>query len=106
MNKYLLVYHGGGMPETEEAREATMAAWGQWFAELGAAVIDGGSPTGPSVTVESDATVRSGGGSNPASGYGLIEAANIEAAAEMAKGCPILASGGSVEVCETFDPAA
>ena len=32
------------------------------------------------------------------------EAADGQAAIEMAKGCPILADGGSVEVAETFDP--
>jgi hypothetical protein len=29
MANYLLAYHGGGMPETEEARARVMGAWGQ-----------------------------------------------------------------------------
>ena len=103
MTRYLLAYHGGQMPETEEEQAQTIAAWGAWFEDLGAAVIDGGNPTGHSVTVASGARITAGGGSNPVSGYSIVEAADLDAAAEMAHGCPILAAGGSVEVCETFD---
>lgn len=105
MAKYLFVYHGGGTPETPEEGEAEMAAWGAWFGELGGAVVDGGNPTGASVTVAGDGSTSEGGGANPTTGYSLVEAGSLEAAAGMAKGCPILNSGGSVEVAETFDPA-
>ena len=44
MAKYLLVYHGGGMPEGEEAQAKVMAAWGTWFQNLGPALADGGNP--------------------------------------------------------------
>lgn len=44
-----------------------------------------------------------GGGANPASGYALIEAESIDDAVAKNKGCPILMSGGSIEVAETFD---
>jgi hypothetical protein len=36
-------------------------------------------------------------------GYSIIEADSLDAAVELVKGCPILQSGGSVEVGETFD---
>ncbi len=103
MTKYLLVYHGGGMPETEEAQQKEIAAWGAWLDGLGAAVIDGGNPTGASKTISSDGAVSDGGGPNPVSGYGIIEADGIDDAVSKAKGCPILASGGSIEVGEIFD---
>ncbi len=103
MSKFLLVYHGGsGMPASEEEQAKAMAAWGGWFAQLGDAVVDGGNPTGASVTVKSGGSSQ-GGGANPTSGYSLIEASSIDDATEKAKGCPILAAGGSVEVCETID---
>ncbi len=103
MAKYLLVYHGGSMAESEEEQAATMEAWGKWFGTLGASVVDGGNPTGESVTVSSDGKAQPGGGANPASGYSLIDADSIEDAAAKARGCPILAGGGSVEVCATID---
>ena len=34
MSKYLYVYHGGSMPETEEEGAKVMAAWGAWMEGL------------------------------------------------------------------------
>ncbi|MGI9288606.1 MAG: hypothetical protein ACR2P1_24685 [Pseudomonadales bacterium] len=103
MAKYLFVYHGGSMPETEAEQAAAMDAWGQWFGSMGSAVIDGGNPVGLSSTVQSDGSVVSDGGANPASGYSLIEASDVEDAIAKAKGCPTLSSGGSVELAEAID---
>lgn len=103
MGKFLFVYHGGGMPESEEEQRSTVEAWMQWLGSLGASVIDGGNPVGVSSTVRSDGSVSEDGGANPATGYGLFSASDRAAAVEMAKGCPILTSGGSVEVAEIFE---
>ena len=102
MPKYLFVYHGGGMPETQEERDRVMAAWGAWFQDLGESIVDGGNPTGASKTVQ-NGSVADGGGANPASGYSLVNAADMDDAVKKAQGCPILAGGGSVEVAETFE---
>jgi hypothetical protein len=102
MAKYLLAYHGGGMPETPEEGERIMAAWTKWMGELGPALADGGNPIGLIRTVASDGRVSDGGGGNPVTGYSVIEAPSLEAAVRMARNCPIMASGGSVEVGETF----
>ena len=75
----------------------------QWFGSLGSAVVDGGNPVGTSSTVKSDGSVASNGGANPASGYSLVEASSLDEALAKAKGCPILAAGGSVEVAEAID---
>jgi len=34
---------------------------------------------------------------------GLVAASDLEAAVSLAKGCPILSSGGTVEVAETIE---
>jgi len=103
MANYLLVYHGGGMPEDEAAGQKVMAAWMAWFEKLGAAVVDGGNPVGASVTIASNGSTSEGGGANPATGYSVVQADSLAAATELAKGCPILTSGGSIEVGETFN---
>lgn len=103
MAKYLFVYHGGKHPESDDEVAEVMDAWGKWFGSMGAAVIDGGNPVGMSSTVNSDGSVNNDGGSNPASGYGLIEASDLEDALSKAKGCPILEAGGSVEVAQAID---
>jgi hypothetical protein len=103
MANYLLVYHGGGMPETDEERDRIMAAWGTWYEALGGSIVDNGNPVGHSKTIGGDGSVVDGGGPNPVSGYTIISADNLDAAVEASKGCPIIVGGGSVEVCETFD---
>lgn len=101
MPNYVLAYHGGKMPETPEEGAKVMAAWQGWFAEMGAAVVDGGNPVGISKTV-SPSGVTDGGGANPLSGYSVIKADNLDAACELAKGCPIL-EHGTVEVAEIHE---
>ena len=103
MAKYLFVYHGGTMPETEEEVAAVMDAWGNWMGGMGNAVVDGGNPVGKSTTIQPDGTVEKNGGSNPASGYGIFEAADEADAIAKAQGCPILTEGGSVELAEIID---
>jgi len=103
MAKYLFVYHGGKNPETEAEVKKVLDDWGNWFGSMGAAVIDGGNPVGQSSTVNPDGSVSGNGGANPASGYSLIEAGDLDDALAKAKGCPILASGGSIEVAEAID---
>lgn len=103
MAKYLFVYHGGSHPETEAETTEVMNAWGEWFGSMGSAVVDGGNPVGKSSTVKSDGTVASDGGANPASGYSLVEASDLDDALAKAGACPVLTAGGSVEVAEAID---
>lgn len=102
MAKYLLLYSGGRMPESEAEQAAVMAAWEGWFGQLGSAVADGGNPFGPaSNSIASDGSVEDGAGS--ASGYSILEADSLDAATVMAKGCPVLQGGASIGVYEIFD---
>ncbi|HEV3131473.1 MAG TPA: hypothetical protein VGY51_05875 [Acidimicrobiales bacterium] len=101
MSKYVLVYSGGAMNETPEAQEKAMEEWMNWFGSLGGSVVDAGSPFGPASTVASDGSVTQGG-SNQLTGYSIIEADSLSAAAKSAKGCPVLSGGGSIEVYEAL----
>lgn len=99
MPDYLFVYHGGSIPETEEESKKAMAAWGAWFGSIEAAIKDPGNPIGASSTVTAQG-ITPGGGANPASGYTIVTANDRPAAEALAKECPILGEGGSVEVAE------
>lgn len=103
MGKYLFAYQGGQMADTPEAQEAAMQAWMSWFGELGAAVVDGGNPLGAAQTVNHDGAVTEGGGSDALGGYSIITADSLDHASTLAKGCPVLTSGGRVGVYETID---
>ncbi len=99
MTKFVLAYRGGAMAETPEAQEKAMAEWGAWFGGLGGALVDGGNPFAASRTVHADGSSTTGGGG--LTGYSIVDAPDLAAAADLAKGCPLLAGGGAVEVYET-----
>jgi hypothetical protein len=101
MANYVLVYTDGNTPAEPAERDAVMAAWVAWFANLGEAVVDSGNPFGPSVSVAPDGNVGTGARSG-LTGYSVLKADSLAAAAELAKGCPHLKSSGTIEVYETF----
>ena len=96
MAKYLLVYYGGKMETDPKLAEKTMATWMKWFADLGQAVVDAGAPTQPGKIVSKNG-VKSAG-AKPVGGYSILQAESLNAAIKLAKGCPVLAVGGLVEV--------
>ena len=102
MATYVLAYKGGRMPETDAERDAQMAAWGGWFQNLGAAVVDAGNPFGPSKAVAGDGTI-SDSAPSALTGYTILTSDSLDGAAKLATGCPILSNGGSLEVYETFE---
>ena len=102
MANFLLVYHGGSMPEGEAAMAEVTKAWNAWFGELGDAVVDGGNPASGTRVISADGSVAAGGPTSP-TGYSIIKADTFDKAVALAKGCPVLAGGAMVEVVETFD---
>ena len=95
MGKYVLVFKGGGMPESEEEQQQVMAAWTDWFGSLGDSVVDMGTPFGASSAVD-------GGSTSGLTGYSILSADSLDDAVGKAQSCPILKSGGEVEVYETI----
>ena len=61
-----------------------------------------GKPAGMSKTVSSGG-VADNGGANPISGYAVVNVGSMDEALAIAKGCPILDDGGSVEVAELME---
>ena len=100
MTTYLLAYKGGKMAESEAEQQEIMAAWGAWFGSLGEAVADPGNPFAGSMTVNGEGA--SEGGSAGLGGYSVLQAESLADAAELAKGCPLVGAGGSVDVYETI----
>ena len=102
MKKYILAYHGGNKMEDPAERTAHMNKWKTWMMNLGDTFVHPGSPLGMSKTVSS-AGVENNGGSNPLMGYSIIQADSIEKATEIAKSCPSVEVGGTVEVAEVME---
>jgi hypothetical protein len=104
MAKYVLLYSGGGMAASQAEQQQQMQAWGAWFGKLGKSVVDNGNPFSEHVkNLAADGKVKDGPSGPRATGYSIVEAGSIDAAAELAKGCPVLASGGQITVYETFN---
>ena len=97
MAKFVYAYQGGAMAETPEAQQAAMEAWGAWFGALGSAIVDAGAPFGAS------AAVGGGAAQSALTGYSIVEASDLETAIKMGQGCPILDSGGRVDVYEAME---
>ena len=102
MPKFVLAYHGAPKFKSKEEGMAHMVAWREWSQGMGDAVVDPGMPVGVSKTITADG-VEDGGGSNPLSGITIIQADTMEAAIELARPCPHVSAGGSIEIAEAMD---
>ena len=103
MPKFLLVDHGGGVPETPDASEKAMPAWGAWSDDLGAATVDPGAPVCPSQTVKAAGHFMNSS-ANPVSGYGIVTRRSYEQDWGFAAGNPMVFAGpGFFEVADMID---
>jgi hypothetical protein len=106
MAKFLFVYRGGSDEERNMAPEQmqqVMQKWGAWIGEAMQKgwMVDPGDGLTPEGRVVRGKVVKDGPfveSKEIVGGYSVVEAANIDAAAEYAKGCPALLYGGAVEV--------
>jgi hypothetical protein len=111
---YLLLFRNGG-PEahahlTPAERTALTTRWNEWVDSLTARrVLEQGRPLGLDGRVVSEpqgARVTDGPyaeAKEVVAGYVMVRAANLDAAAEIAKGCPGLDIGLTVEVRPLLD---
>lgn len=104
MTKYVLLFIGGSMPETEAEKAAVMKSWESWYTSLGSAVVDPGNPFSPATKkVASNGAVSNGPAGTMASGYTILQTESLDQAAKMAQSCPVLQGGGEISIFETFE---
>jgi hypothetical protein len=99
MSQYVIFYLGGDQPSSPEEGKQHMSKYMEWIASLGDSAVSPMNPLKSTSTVNSDGTVSSGG-TTTMSGYTIIEADSMDAALSIAKACPFLEIGGSLEVSE------
>ena len=102
MPRYAIVYFGGNPPETPEEGQRHFGRYVEWLKSLGDAVVSPANPLRDTRTIAPDGAVSEGDGSGM-SGYTLIDADSLDAALVMAKACPFLEIGGTLEVSELVD---
>jgi hypothetical protein len=107
MAKYLFVYRGAGdaYPKmTPEEQQQHMQKWIDWIGEgyqKGWMVDAGDALTPEGRVVNAKKAVTDGPfveSKEIVGGFSIVQADNIDRAAELAKGCPGLLAGGRVEV--------
>jgi hypothetical protein len=109
MSQFLYIYRVNPQSRQEamgtpERAQQSMQRWMKWMAELDAKghLKDRGQPLentgkvvrGQNAVVDGPYTEAK----DLIGGYTIVEAKDIDQAAELSQGCPILAGGGSVEV--------
>lgn len=102
MPTYLLAYHGSSIPKTEAENAELMTAWLDWMDSLGESLEASNNPIIASRTIHPDGSVSDDAGANPVVGLSFIRADDIDGAIQMAKDCPHLDAGGSIEVALLF----
>lgn len=99
MAQFIISYIGGRRPANKEEGMKHMAKYKEWLSSLGDAAVSPANPMKGTQTVNPDGSVEPEGKSNM-SGYTIVEAESFDAALVMAKACPFLEIGGSLEVSE------
>ena len=99
MTQFIITYLGGDQPSSPEEGKQHFAKYKEWLSSLGDAAVSPANPLKDTHTVSADGTVTTGG-TTTMSGYTIVEADSMETALEMAKACPFLEIGGSLEVSE------
>jgi len=99
MAQYILTYLGGDQPSSPEEGKQHFTKYKEWLSSLGDSAVSPANPFKDTSTVNSDGTVTTGS-TTSMSGFTIIEADSMEAALLIAKACPFLDIGGSLEVSE------
>jgi hypothetical protein len=102
MPQYIIVYLGGDQPSSSEEGKQHFAKYMDWLSSLGDSDVSPMNPLKGTSTVNSDGTVTTGSNTTM-SGYTIIEADSMDAALSIAKACPFLDIGGSLEVSELIE---
>lgn len=103
MSQFVYLFRGGNRDASPEEMQQMMKKWVAWMKELGdkGHIKDPGQPLERTGKLVKGKTITDGPYAETkdlVGGYTLVEARDIQQAAELSLGCPILAVGGLVEV--------
>lgn len=102
MPNFMIAYHGGSKPATQEEGKARMERWKAWIEGLGDSIVNPGTPLPVSKTVTSGA-VQDDTNPDSMNGFAVIKAEDIDAAVIIAKSDPFLETGGRIRVSQMME---
>ena len=98
MTKYIIAYLGGNKPASPKEAQQHMSEYRDWLSALGSSAISPANPLKNTHTLKADSVTPTS--TTSMSGFTIIEAGSMEAALAIAKDCPFLNLGGTLEVSE------
>ena len=99
MAHYIITYIGGQQPTNPEEGQKHFEKYRQWLISLGDAVVSPMNPFKDTTVIKPDGDVVPGSLSEM-SGFSIINVDSMKIAIELARSCPFLEIGGSLEVSE------
>jgi hypothetical protein len=97
MTKYVFAFR---VPADYAPNTGTRAQWQAWFGSLGPALVDVGN------AVTDYASLGEVGGSDSRMvAYSIVSAEDMDSALALARDCPVMRSGGGVEVGPVMEAA-
>lgn len=102
MPQYIITYLGGNQPSTPEEGKQHFSKYMDWLSSLGNSAVSPANPLKNTCTVNPDGNVTTGS-TSMMSGYTVIQVDSMDAALSIAKACPFLDIGGSLEVSELVE---
>jgi hypothetical protein len=99
MARFLVTYHGSGMPSDPALMEQAKAAFGAWLASAGDAVVDPGAPVALATQVASGEPLAA----VDVGGYSIIQANDAKDAAAVLASRPYVGRGGTLRVNQIIE---
>jgi len=92
--RFLVTYHGSGMPDDPALMEQAKAAFGNWVAGAGDAIVDPGAPVQMMAQVATEGAIDA----VQIGGYSIIQADSLDDAMAVLSSHPYVARGGTLQV--------
>ncbi len=102
MPKFMLAYHGGNEPGSQEEGMAQMGKWKAWIAGLGESIVNPGTPL-PVSTLVTSGRVDDDNDPNAMKGFAVVQAESMAAAVAIAQSDPFLEHGGTIRVSQMME---
>ena len=99
MSKFLVTYHGSGMPDDAALMEQAKAAFGNWVAGAGDAIVDPGAPVQMMTQVATERATDA----VQIGGYSIIQADSVDDARAVLSSHPYVSRGGTLQVNQILD---
>ncbi len=99
MTQYIMTYLGGDKPSTAEEGKQHFAKYQKWLSSMGDTAVSPANPFKQTQSVDPTGNVSEGSNIGM-SGYTIIDVETMDDALNIAKRCPFLEIGGTLEVSE------